>query len=242
MPLHSVSRDLKARIPVLRYAEGYSVKNICRVLGIKKSLVYKTLQFHHDHGITHNPHARRRGRRRQLNSMDISFIRALLSRNHTVYLDEIQEKLRAQRNVRVSIPTLTLTLRRLHFTKKTVSGRALERNEQLRAIFMNNIADLVTNPDQLMFGDEAAKDERTSARRRGWSERGSRCVQNKCFVRGRRYSILPILSLDGIIAYDVIEGSVTSERFLQFLRELVVSSLLSCFVEVPSTIDLLSFH
>ncbi|KAG1850454.1 hypothetical protein F4604DRAFT_1495438, partial [Suillus subluteus] len=33
------------------------------------------------------------------------------------------------------------------------------------------------------------------------------------------YSILPILTLDGIIAYDIIEGPVTSERFAQFLRE-----------------------
>jgi hypothetical protein len=155
----------------------------------------------------------------------MSFIRAILSQNHVVYLDEIQEQLRARRNVHVSVPTLTRTLRRIHFTNKGVSGRALERNEQLRAIFMNKIADVVTNPDQLMFGDEAAKDERTSARRKGWSERGARCVQQKCFVRGRRYSILPILTLDGIIAYDVIEGSVTGERFLQFLRELVVSFL-----------------
>ncbi|KAJ8587036.1 hypothetical protein M405DRAFT_697948, partial [Rhizopogon salebrosus TDB-379] len=34
-----------------------------------------------------------------------------------------------------------------------------------------------------------------------------------------RYSILPILTLNGIIAYDIIEGPVTSERFVQFLRE-----------------------
>jgi transposase len=36
------------------------------------------------------------------------------------------------------------------------------------------------------------------------------------------FSILPILTLDGIITHDVIPGSVTSERFLRFLRELVI--------------------
>ena len=36
-------------------------------------------------------------------------------------------------------------------------------------------------------------------------------------VRGRCYSILPVLTLDGLIAWDIIEGSVTSERFVQFL-------------------------
>ena len=88
---------------------------------------------------------------------------------------------------------------------------------------MNNIADIVTNPDMLMFGDDAAKDKCTSARRRGWSGLGRRCVQRKCFVQGHCYSILPILTLDGIVAYDIIEGSVTSKRFLRFLCELVVS-------------------
>jgi transposase len=164
MPPRSVSLDLKARIPILRYLHGFSIKDICEVLGIKKSLAYKTLQFHHTHGTTHNPYARRRGRRRQLDSTDVSFIRALLSQDHTVYLDEIQEQLHTRWNVRVSIPTLTRTLRRMHFTNKDVSSRAYERNEQLRAVFMNNITDVVSNPDMLMFG---MKRQRMSARLRG---------------------------------------------------------------------------
>jgi hypothetical protein len=91
---------------------------------------------------------------------------------------------------------------------------------------MNQMADLVENPNMLMFGDEAAKNERTSARRWGWSLQGTRCVQQKCFVRGWRYSILPILTFDGIITYDIIEASVTSD---QFLRELVVRSFTFVF-------------
>ena len=87
---------------------------------------------------------------------------------------------------------------------------------------MNRMVDLVTDPEMLMFGDKAHKDERTSNRWTGWSQRGLRCVQRKCFVRGKRFSILPILTLDGIIAHDIVEGSVASERFVEFLRELVV--------------------
>jgi hypothetical protein len=123
--------------------------------------------------------------------------------------------------------TLSRTLHWLNFMHKGVSEHALERNNQLRAIFMNRIADQVPDPNMLMFGDEASKDERTSVRRWGWSLSGTRCIQHRRFVRGRRFSILPILTLDGIIAYDIIEGSVTSERFVQFLRELVVCSNLS---------------
>ena len=147
-----------------------------------------------------------------------------LDQQHTVYLDEIQEQLLSRHGVKVSIPTLTRTLHRLHFSHKQVSGKALERNDRLRAVYMNWIADLVPDPNMLMFGDEVAKDERTSNRRKGWSCQGMRCVQWKCFVQGKRFSVLPILTLDGIIAHNIIEGLVTSEWFVEFLWELVVSA------------------
>ena len=105
-----------------------------------------------------------------------------MSQHHTIYLDEIQEELLTRHGVRVSIPTLTRTLRRLHLTNKDVSGRALERNDKQRAIFMNHIADIVTDPNMLMFGDKAAKDERTSAWKQGWVLRGSHCIQRRHFV------------------------------------------------------------
>ncbi|KAH7918822.1 hypothetical protein BV22DRAFT_992671, partial [Leucogyrophana mollusca] len=35
------------------------------------------------------------------------------------------------------------------------------------------------------------------------------------------FSILPVMSLDRIIAHDIIEGSVTSKCFVQFLHELI---------------------
>ena len=87
---------------------------------------------------------------------------------------------------------------------------------------MNHIADIVTNADMLMFVDEAAWNRHTSGRRKGWSFNGQRCVQHRFFVRGERFSILPVLTIDGIITHDIIPGSVTTDRFLLFLRELVI--------------------
>ena len=123
------------------------------------------------------------------------------------------------------IATLQMTLHRLSYSCKVVSTHALERNDLLRSAFMNKIADKVTNPNMLMFVDEAAHNKRISVRVKGWSLVGRRCVQRRCFGHGQRFSILPILTLDGIITYDIISGSVTSARFLQFLHGLVVCSL-----------------
>ncbi|KAK0432290.1 hypothetical protein EV421DRAFT_1719683, partial [Armillaria borealis] len=66
---------------------------------------------------------------------------------------------------------------------------------------------------------------RTSSRKMGYAPRGLCCMSRRHFVCGQRYSILPVLTIDGIIAHDVIQGSVTSEIFLEFLREQVVSDV-----------------
>jgi hypothetical protein len=144
-----------------------------------------------------------------------------------MYLDEIQEQLLSHHGIKVSIATLTRTLQRLLFTNKDVSSKALEWNDCNHAVYMNRIAELVPVPEMLMFGDEANKDERTSNRWKGWSRRGTRCVQRKCFVWGRRFSILPILTLDGMIAHDIIEGLVTMEKFVGFLRKFMVCEIIT---------------
>jgi transposase len=230
MFFQKVSTDIKARIPVLFHEQGFNAKDICRILDIKKSLVYQTLSYVRIYGVPYNPHARKPpGRTRVLSQGDLIFIVALLNRRHCIYLDEIQEQLRNERGISISITSLLRTLRCLHYSRKCVAARALERDDLLRSAFMNRIADEVTNPDMLMFVDEAARNKKTSARTKGWSLVGKRCVQRQCFGRGERFSILPILTLDGIITYDIISGPVTSERFLQFLRELVVRVILYSF-------------
>lgn len=225
---NAVSIDLKSRIPVLR-ALGYSVRDICSLLGIKKTLAYNVLHYQSTYNVPYNPHTMEGtclGRQRVLGNEDISFIRSLIHCNGMLYLDEIQALLLERRNTSVSIPTLSRTLRRIQYTKKRVSARAIERNEVDRAVYMNTIAEIAPDPEMLMFTDESAKDERTSARRTGWSAIGNRCVSRRVFVRGKRFSILPLLTLDGIITYDVIEGSVTADSFIKFIRDMVVRSCL----------------
>lgn len=225
MPRRHVSRDVKDRIPYLRYVEGFNIKEIGRILGVKKSMVYQTLKYHLNYGVTYNPTAfstLSRGRPRILTNDDLSLVRSLLSQNPSIYLDELQDELLQRRGASISVPTLLRSLRRLHFSRKSVSIRALERNDLERSMYMNSFADVVLDPAMLMFVDEAAKNKKNPSRKMGWSLRGRRCFQRRCFVRGQRFSILPVLTLDGIIAHDIIPGSVTSDLFVKFLREHVV--------------------
>jgi len=97
-----------------------------------------------------------------------------------------------------------------------------------RAIYMNRFAEIVTDPAMVMFIDEAARNKKNPSRKMGWSLKGMRAVQGRCFIRGQRFSILPVLTLDGIIAHDIIPGSVTSDLFVKFLREHIVCCTFSC--------------
>ena len=220
MPPH-IPQALKDRVPVLFHEQDMTVTAICKVLGIRKSTAYSTLAFHKKYGASAKPHFHRR--RRILTLADTNYISSLLDQHPTLYLDEVQDYLCCQRRVSVSLSTLTRTLRRIDITNKAISRHAIERNEMLRAAFMNYIGHIITDPHQLMFTDESSIDRRTMVRRKGWTKAGSRCVQRQHFVRGTRYSILPVLTLDGILTYDIIQGSVTSDRFIAFLTEFVVS-------------------
>ena len=73
-----------------------------------------------------------------------------------------------------------------------------------------------TDPDVFVTIDESTVDDKTGHRRMGWSHLGTPCVRRMSFLRGVRYSILPALTTDGIVALDIVEGSVTKDRFLTF--------------------------
>ncbi len=157
MPTHIISKDIKDRVPVLFYDQDYTVKEICLILGIKKSAVYLALSWFCSYSRPYNPDTHHIGRKQKLGHTDIQFICSLLKQQHCIYLGEIQNQLCMHCNINVSLFTLFHTLCILHFSQKSVSAKALEQNLMDHAIFMNKTADLLTNPDQLMSIDEVAR-------------------------------------------------------------------------------------
>ncbi len=53
----------------------------------------------------------------------------------------------------------------------------------------------------------------------------TRAEKKVVFVRGKRYTILPALTLQGFIAIDIMEGSCTKEHFRNFIISDVVNYL-----------------
>ncbi|KAF8804711.1 hypothetical protein BYT27DRAFT_7213829 [Phlegmacium glaucopus] len=63
------------------------------------------------------------------------FLLALLEHSPDIYLDELQEQLEEQHNIKVSISTISNTLKRLGITSKKLSWIASERCEVARREF-----------------------------------------------------------------------------------------------------------
>ena len=78
------------------------------------------------------------------------------------------------------------------------------------------------SPEQLVFLDETSKNNKTPGQQYGRGRKG-RCAQMKqVFVRGRQLSAEGLLTVEGIMASTVVEGSMKQDGFLQFLQNQVV--------------------
>ena len=76
-------------------------------------------------------------------------------------------------------------------------------------------------PDQLVFIDETRLDRSIRIGRKGWAPQGKRPCQIKQFHCSRRFQILPAYTQDGVIHFQVYEGSTDTRVFEDFIKELL---------------------
>ena len=88
----------------------------------------------------------------------------------------------------------------------------------MRVIYHLQLTSQLLHKEYIIWLDEAGIDDHTNQRAQGWAKLGQACVRRAAFIRGERFSILPALTCDGIIALDIFEGTVNKEKFINFLR------------------------
>ena len=216
-----ISDDLKERIVHWYYQDDMTMEEIRDLAHCSLGLISKVINNYREFGQVRVPFTQWMGRPSTLTDGDLTFLKAILEANPGLYLDEMQEKLAAVRDVHASIATISRTLEHIRMSKKTVTKAAMERDNDVRMAWETMMAEY-QDPDLFVALDESAVDNRTVQRLDGWAPVGQQCVRRMSFLRGERYSILPALTIDGIIALEIVKGSITKERFLSFLQEQVV--------------------
>jgi len=164
---------------------------------------------------------KRKKRAGDLRDVDIQYIIDRVTRYPDIYLDELQELLARECGATASLSAIWQKLKVASLTKKKLSRAAAERCEELWLRYSAKIGGY--DPEQLIFVDESSVDRRTTYRTRGWAARGAHAKCHAFFVRGKRFSVLPALSLTGIIHCDIIEGSFRTGTFYRFIKGLLDS-------------------
>ena len=126
--------------------------------------------------------------------------------------------------ISVHFSTIHRELQRAGVSLKKLRKIAKEHDEGLRADFMQRVAQYA--PEEMIWIDETSKDERTLIQCNGRAKKSHHASMKGVFVRGRRLTAVAALSMDGIVAGHVVEGSLCRADFLSFLEDAVVRSLL----------------
>jgi transposase len=216
-----ISQQLREWMVAWRYKEHKKASEIALLAGCSESAVYQILRLHRDFGQVNNPYRRQRGQPCTLEQGDIHYIHSILEANPTLYVDEIQQQLFEVWDVEVSIVTVFHALRRLAITHKHIAKEASERDELVWVTWQAEYGDI--SREAFVWLDESSIDDRTNQHRNRWALLGCACVWRDTFIRRQRFSVLPALSVDGIIALDIFESSVTKDRFIQFIQDQIVS-------------------
>jgi transposase len=225
MPFRKISRDLKLAAMNLYERELVSLDDILDCVGFSKRTFYRVLNLWRETGdvIKHLHGPGLRGRPRLLVFDDLQYLLRLVRHRPDWFLDELADLLHENRFISVHFSTILRELARAGYSIKKLKRIAAERNEDKRADFVYRIAEYTQ--EQLGFIDETSKDEKTPGRRKGRAKKGRRAKRRQVFVRGHRLSGTGLLTIDGMVTSTVVQGSMTTVSFCEFLEEYVVRTV-----------------
>lgn len=96
---------------------------------------------------------------------------------------------------------------------------AKERDPRKRADYTMRISQY--HPRTQVYIDESRFDRQNSIRKQAWAFEGERALKKVFFLRGKSYSVLPALSLLGILHVKIVKNAFNTELFNEFIYELL---------------------
>ena len=129
-----------------------------------------------------------------------------------IYIRELQAALLHEMGIDVTESAICKVLRKAGFTRQNMVTFATQQDKELRSIFA---AELALYPAHtLVFVDETGTDRRHSLRKKAYSVRGHPLQAYKLLVRGEHISVITAMSMQGILALQIIRGAVDGDAYL----------------------------
>ena len=207
--------DFRWRIIWLYTAKQLSPVEISRLVCVSERTARRYITKFEQTGDV-QPVSQRHGPPKLLGDFEQLVLLRLVLETPGIYLHELQAKLLARFGVTVGVATICRTLKYMGCTRQVIQHIPVQRSEELRAKFMAEIS--VYDPSMLIWVDESGCDRRHSQRKWGYSLRGMPPRDHRLLVGGKRYSAIPVMSLEGVHDVYLAEGSVNGERFQDFIE------------------------
>lgn len=218
-----ISSDIKEC--ALRLWElGWDRGAICSTLLVSQSSLYRWAALFEEFGSVNPPPPPIKGRPRIIGLAALTAIKEIYTRHADTYLLELQWWLAIHHDIHISISALQETLERTGLTRKLLHKIAVERDNEGRRDYFYTIQNGFSGTGrEFVTVDESSKNEHDVARRYGRAPIGMPADFEDVFIRGIRYTLVAAMSMDGYIAQRVVEGSLDSYDFFDFIVEDVVS-------------------
>ncbi|THU81440.1 hypothetical protein K435DRAFT_592083, partial [Dendrothele bispora CBS 962.96] len=192
-----ISPDLK-ECALRMWNLGWDRADICYTFRVSQASLYRWKAIFDEFGQVTNPPSGLRGRPRMIGLAALTACKEVYRHNSDTYLDELQWFLAVHHDIVISIPALHENLQKAGLTRKLLRKIAIERDYALRQSYSTTI-------------------------KTQFSGTGREFITP--FVRGTRYTLVGALSSTGFIAARVVEGSLDSEGFFDFITEEVVPKM-----------------
>ena len=221
MPFRKISWDVKIAALKLYDHELLPLDTILDCLSLSHSTFFWVKALWHDTGDVIHHMTGIQGCLCTLDYDNVDYLLQLIEQNPSYFFNELLHLLKTNWFISVHYITIHYALERAGISCKKLKKVAAERNERLKADFIRHMAEY--EPEELCFLDETLKDERTPTRMFGWAKKGRRAKCKAKFICGRHLSTEALLTLEGIVACTIVEGSMTKALFLEYLEYNVMS-------------------
>jgi len=161
-----IGNELRRRLFVLHYEEGYTLKQVCELnkYMLKSRTVYRLFaEFSMNLDWRLDPPVQK-DRSDSARDALLTALRTIVDANPSLFLDEIQAKLRMDFKLKVSVSSVCRYLHRaapagLGYTLQVLERRALQKDYIERSNFLRIIDSGLYPSAQMIFVDETHKSE-----------------------------------------------------------------------------------
>ena len=213
------STDLRWRIVYQRLGMELPFYKIAKNLNIASSTAHRAYKIFEADGDVHTVKQGPRPEMRALDEHCELLIIGLILEHPTLYLDEIVQEVNDLTSIVVSLATICRLLKRYGITRKKVRQVAAQRCSILRGAFMAQRT--LFKRDMFVWIDETGSDARDHIRKFGYALRGMTPTSHRLFARGQRVNAIAALASSGILALDLVTGTVSD-----FLRMTLIPNMM----------------